>query len=80
MDTRANFYVPVFPTSRTRIKNFLGSIMKRLLDENLYISLKEILCRTSLEGRSQIVVPSVLIPEVLRLAHDEHLSGHQGEF
>ena len=26
----------------------------------------------------QIVVPSVLIPEVLRLAHDEHLSGHQG--
>ena len=56
----------------------ISSDMKRLLDENLYISLNGILCRTSLEGRSQIVVPSVLIPEVLRLAHDEHLSGRQG--
>ena len=43
----------------------ISSDMKRLLDENLYISLNGILCRTSLEGRSQIVVPSVLIPEVL---------------
>ena len=56
----------------------ISSDMKRLLDENLYISLNGILCRTSLEGRSQIVVPSVLIPEVLRLSHDEHLSGHKG--
>ena len=56
----------------------ISSDMKRLLDENLYISLNGILCRTSLDGRSQIVVPTVLIPEVLRLAHNEHLSGHQG--
>ena len=62
--------------------------MKQLFKEELHISSTDILYRTNpgvgsqivlsqIVG-SQIVVPSKLIPEVLRLAHDEHLAGHQG--
>ena len=52
--------------------------MKQLFKEELHISSTDILYRTNPGVGSQIVVPSKLIPEVLRLAHDEHLAGHQG--
>ena len=49
-----------------------------MFKEELHISSTDILYRTNPEVGSQIVVPSKLIPEILRLAHDEHLAGHQG--
>ena len=52
--------------------------LQRLLREKLTLSKDRILHRTSSQGHSQIVVPIALIPEVLRLAHDNAFSGHQG--
>ena len=52
--------------------------LQRLLREKLMLSKDGILHRTSSQGHSQIVVAIALIPEVLRLAHDNAFSGHQG--
>ena len=51
-----------------------------LWKENLILSVQGVLERipSDLIGLPQIVVSVKLVPEVLRLAHDESLSGHQG--
>ena len=51
-----------------------------LLKETLILSVQGVLQRIPSDGIGlpQIVVPVKLVPEVLRLAHDELLSGHQG--
>ena len=51
-----------------------------LLKEHLILSVQGVLQRilSGGIGLPQIVVPVTLVPEVLRLAHDDSLSGHQG--
>ena len=51
-----------------------------LLKENLILSVQCVFQRIPSDeiALPQIVVPVKLVPEVLRLAHDESLSGHQG--
>ena len=52
--------------------------LQHLLREKLTLSKDGVLHRTSSQGHSQNVIPIALIPEVLRLAHDNAFSGHQG--
>ncbi len=52
--------------------------LQSLLQKKLTLSKDGILHRTSSQGHSPIVLPIALILEVLRLAHDNAFSGHQG--
>jgi hypothetical protein len=52
--------------------------IQSILKENLTASDQSVLQRISANGIVQIVVSVKLVPEVLRLGHDEPLSGHQG--
>ena len=52
--------------------------LQRLLREKLTLSKDGILYRTSSQGHSQIVLSIALIPEILRLAHANAFSRHQG--
>ena len=53
-------------------------MVKTVLKENLTWSPEGVLQRIAPSGLLQNVVPSTLVAEILRLAHDEPFSGHQG--
>ena len=61
-----------FGSSRTATTTML------LLQDKLILCKDGILRKTSSQGNSQIVIPIALVPEVLRLVHDNAFSGHQG--
>jgi transposase InsO family protein len=55
----------------------LSEQLQELLKEPLCIR-DGLLCRIAEDGITQMVVPAKMVPEILRVAHDEPVSGHVG--